>query len=233
MDAGGLIDLQGTSRLTNGGWQEMNWTNNKASMNIASGATLDVWDGQDVIIDALTGSGTVDKVHGGNSPRLLKVGIADGSGTFSGTIMNTGGQLAFTKTGTGTQTLSGTNTYSGATTVSQGTLKLDFSASGGPADHIVNNTSNSSAALSLWGGKLQVVGEDSTTNSQRFNGVSVSGAGQIEFVSGASGTLNANLGSITRSGTGTLDIILPSSGSVAASVPSTATGVVLDAGSNL
>ena len=89
--------------MTNGGWQLMNWTNNKASMNIASGATFDVWDGQDVIIDALTGSGTVDKLHPGNSPRLLTIGIANGSGTFSGTMKNTGGQLSFTKVGTGTQ----------------------------------------------------------------------------------------------------------------------------------
>lgn len=124
MDSGGLIDLQGTSRLTNGGWQLMNWTNNKADMNIASGATFDVWDGQDVFIDALTGSGTVDKVHGGNSPRLLNVGVDHGSGTFSGTIMNTGGQIALVKTGSGTQTLSGINTYTGNTSVQDGALSI-------------------------------------------------------------------------------------------------------------
>jgi autotransporter-associated beta strand protein len=125
MLSGGLIDLQDSSRLTNGGWQELNWSGNLADMNIASGATLDVWDGQDVIIDALTGSGTVDKLHTGNSPRLLKVGVDNGSGTFSGTITNaTGGQLAFTKAGSGTQTLSGTNTYTGNTTVEDGTLSI-------------------------------------------------------------------------------------------------------------
>ncbi len=124
MQAGGLIDLQGTSRLVNGGWQLMNWSNNLADMNIASGATLEVWDGQDVIIDALTGSGTVDKTHPGNSPRLLKVGVDNGTGTFSGTIQNTGGQLALVKTGSGTQTLSGTNSYSGNTTVEDGTMSI-------------------------------------------------------------------------------------------------------------
>ena len=51
MQAGGWIDLLDTSRLTNGGWQELDWTNNKASMNIASGATFDIWDGQAVTID--------------------------------------------------------------------------------------------------------------------------------------------------------------------------------------
>lgn len=44
MLAGGLIDLLDTSRLSNGGWQELDWSNNKASMNIASGATFDIWD---------------------------------------------------------------------------------------------------------------------------------------------------------------------------------------------
>jgi autotransporter-associated beta strand protein len=125
MQSGGLIDLQGTSRLTNGGWQEMNWTNNLADMNIASGASFDIWDGQDVFIDALTGSGTVDKLHTGNSPGLLTIGVDHGSGTFSGTITNaTGGQLALVKTGSGTQTLSGTNSYSGNTTVQDGTLSI-------------------------------------------------------------------------------------------------------------
>ena len=127
---GGLIDLLDSSRLVNGGWQEMKWTDNKASMNIASGATLDIWDGQEVKIDALTGSGTVDKVHGGNSPSLLTVGVANGSGTFSGTIKNTGNQIALIKVGTGIQTLSGVNTYGGTTTVGNGTLRIDGDSSG-------------------------------------------------------------------------------------------------------
>ena len=124
MQAGGWIDLLDTSRMTNGGWQLMNWTENKASMNIASGATFDIWDGQSVIIDALTGSGTFDKIHGGNSPTSLTVGIADGSGIFSGTMKNTGGQLALTKVGAGKQTLSGTTSYTGSTTINGGTLSL-------------------------------------------------------------------------------------------------------------
>jgi autotransporter-associated beta strand protein len=124
MQAGGWIDLLDGARLTNGGWQEMEWSNNNASMNIASAATLDLWDGQPVRIDALTGSGTVDKVHGGNSPTSLTIGVANGSGIFSGTIKNAGGQLALTKVGSGTQTLSGVNTYTGNTTINGGTLRL-------------------------------------------------------------------------------------------------------------
>lgn len=124
MESGGLIDLLDNSRLTNGGWQELNWTNNLADMHIASDATFDLWDGQSVFIDALTGSGTVDKHHPGNSPTSLTVGIDNGSGDFSGTIANAQSLLALVKTGTGTQTLSGTNTYSGNTTVEDGTLVI-------------------------------------------------------------------------------------------------------------
>ena len=125
MQAGGVIDLQDTSRLTNGGWQVLDWTGNMASMNIAGGATLDIWDGTPIKIDALTGTGTVDKVHGGNSPSSLILGVANGDGTFGGTIKNTGGQVALTKQGSGTQTLSGNNSYGGTTSVEAGTLLID------------------------------------------------------------------------------------------------------------
>jgi autotransporter-associated beta strand protein len=124
MQVGGWIDMLDSSRLTNGGWLVMEWSSNRASMNIANAATFDIWDGQPVTIDVLTGSGTFDKVHGGNSPTSLTVGIANGSGTFSGTLKNTGGQLALTKVGSGTQTLSGTTSHTGGTTVNGGTLRL-------------------------------------------------------------------------------------------------------------
>jgi autotransporter-associated beta strand protein len=129
MESGGLIDLLDNSRLTNGGWQELNWTNNLAGMRIASDATFDLWDGQAVFIDALDGSGTIDKAHPESTPTVLTVGVDNGSGTFSGTITNTGGPLALVKTGTGTQTLSGTHTYTGNTTVQDGTLVIAPSGS--------------------------------------------------------------------------------------------------------
>ena len=126
MAPGGLIDLQGTSQLTNGGWKQMNWTNNNASMNIATGATFDIWDGLAVNIDALTGSGTVNKGHPDPNTFTLTLGVANGSGTFSGTIQNTStaGAVAITKIGTGTQTLSGTLSYNGNTTVQEGVLSI-------------------------------------------------------------------------------------------------------------
>ena len=104
----------------------MNWTSNNASLNVASGATFDIWDGLEVTIDALNGSGTVDKGHPDPNTFMLTLGVAGGSGTFSGTIQNTSGAgaIALTKTGSGTQTLSGINTYTGNTTVEDGTLSI-------------------------------------------------------------------------------------------------------------
>lgn len=145
LQSGGLIDLLDSSILTNGGWQVLNWTNNKASMNISGGASFDVWDGQSVFIDALTGAGAVQKNHPGNSPTLLTVGVDNGSGTFSGSIANAQNQIALVKTGTGTQTLSGPNTYTGNTTVQDGTLGID------PAGSLRFRPTTSGATNSLSG----------------------------------------------------------------------------------
>ena len=46
------------------------------------------------------------------------------SSSFSGVMQNGSGQLALTKTGTGTITLTGGNTYSGGTALSQGAIQL-------------------------------------------------------------------------------------------------------------
>lgn len=110
--------------MRNGVWQNMTWADNKASMNIASGATFDFWDGAAVTVDALTGSGTITKTMAQNSPISLTVGADNGSGTFSGVISNPNGQISLVKTGNGTQTLSGSNTYTGTTTVSAGSRWL-------------------------------------------------------------------------------------------------------------
>ena len=118
---GGLIDIEG-GVIMNGGWAGGEWTNNKAGLYIASGARFDVWSGNTVYIDALTGSGLIEKGQGGAV--TINVGVNNGSGTFSGIIQNPSGSILITKQGSGTQTLSGANTYTGTTTITGGTLKL-------------------------------------------------------------------------------------------------------------
>jgi autotransporter-associated beta strand protein len=63
-----------------------------------------------------------------SSTSTLTVGDNNQSGAYAGTIRNnagTGGTIALTKIGAGTQTLSGANTYSGPTTISGGTLLVN------------------------------------------------------------------------------------------------------------
>ncbi|MGA2259192.1 MAG: autotransporter-associated beta strand repeat-containing protein, partial [Thermoguttaceae bacterium] len=140
MSSGGLIDIQ-NGTLRNGGWQNTSWTTttgtttttNMAGMNIAANGTFDVWDGNPVYIDALTGAGSLTKGQGSGSV-TLNVGVAGGSGTFSGVIQNpqtgyegndiTGSSIALVKAGSGLQVLTGSNTYTGPTSVTGGTLQV-------------------------------------------------------------------------------------------------------------
>jgi autotransporter-associated beta strand protein len=128
LGSGGLIDVPTGSELWNGGWWTITWTSNLADLNVDG--RFNIWDGHNVFVDALTGTGTVVRGHikgGPDSPvTALTVGVDNGSGTFSGAIVISQYKLPLdvVKTGSGTQTLTGANTYTGATTVNAGTLVL-------------------------------------------------------------------------------------------------------------
>ncbi|MFM9009961.1 MAG: autotransporter-associated beta strand repeat-containing protein [Planctomycetota bacterium] len=106
----------GSSQIWNTGTQNRGYTyyaNNKADLLINAGGRFNAQyssalasPSQDIIVNALLGSGTFDK--GQVDPTNLKVGIDNGSGVFSGNFINNTNQLTFIKLGTGTQTLSGT-----------------------------------------------------------------------------------------------------------------------------
>lgn len=67
---GGLIDiLSGVTLLRNGGWQKGVWTSNLSSLNV--GGTFDLWDGNSVRVDALTGAGTITKGMNSANPDLV------------------------------------------------------------------------------------------------------------------------------------------------------------------
>ena len=126
MSAGGLIDIE-NGDLRNGGWSATTWTNNKASMYIGPNGQLDIWDGNEIFIDALNGPGLVSKFQGQGNV-TLEVGVAGGSGTFSGSIQSpqsgtpfgnntAGSQVSLTKVGAGIEVLSGSNSYNNTTTI--------------------------------------------------------------------------------------------------------------------
>ncbi len=104
---------------------------NTASVTVDSGAVLQLASltGAETI-NALNGAGTVRTFPTGGFGSNLTVGSANGSGSFSGTLLNGASALSLTKTGSGTQTLGGANTYTGATIVAGGTLAVTGSISG-------------------------------------------------------------------------------------------------------
>jgi autotransporter-associated beta strand protein len=195
MSAGGLIDLEG-GMFRNGGYSAATWTNNQASMYIAAGASLDLWDGHTVYIDALNGPGSVTKEQG-NGNVTLTVGVAGGSGTFSGTIQNpqtsiyptngnagslAGSTVSLVKTGTGTQVLTGSNTYNGTTTINGGVLQVSgggsivnspISVNGGAALQVSGGGSVSSSPVTISAGTMQIgtgaAGNDGTVTSATIN----------------------------------------------------------------
>jgi fibronectin-binding autotransporter adhesin len=114
------------------------WTGCTADLDISAAGIFDMRaDGAQV--DALTGAGVVSNSYGNGVgvAELLILGVANGSGLFTGYIGDGPGSgsgegnglIAVTKVGSGTQTLAGVNTYRGATTVAGGVLALGATGS--------------------------------------------------------------------------------------------------------
>jgi autotransporter-associated beta strand protein len=111
-------------------------------------------------INGLSGAGSVDNTAAATTSTLT-VG-ANAGGNFSGSIMNTGGTLALTKTGGTDFILSGTNTYNGATTVNQNRLFISSSAAFSPSTAV---TVNNGASLVLNASGTPTFAQSITLNS--------------------------------------------------------------------
>jgi len=75
LDAGSKIDIQ-AGTFINGGWGTQYWSANKADLNVDSTGTINMWDGQNICVSALTGSGTI--TSGKNNIRgYFNVGVND------------------------------------------------------------------------------------------------------------------------------------------------------------
>ena len=126
MSNGWINVISGT--LVDGGWQSQNWTNSKAGLNIASGAQLDVWNGNWLYIDALTGSGSIINGYPSGVGNTLNIGVNNGSGEFDGSISSVP-PINFVKSGAGTQIFTGSDSAPGSITVNGGAMLIngDFS----------------------------------------------------------------------------------------------------------
>ncbi len=184
-----------------------NWTNNRANLNIASGATL-VMDNNSVWVDALTGAGTVNESAANGAVQNLFVGVAGGGGTFTGTIENTDSTLLrLVKLGGGTQRLGGGSTYSGGTIVSNGTLLVDNTSGSGTGSGTV--TVDSGATLGGTGaiGGVVSVGAsgvfapgDPTGTLTVNNNLTLNNSSVIHYALGTSSAETAVNGNLTLGG---------------------------------
>ncbi|WP_089963624.1 YDG domain-containing protein [Limnohabitans sp. 2KL-3] len=231
LSAGALIDVRAGSFVGASNANDI-WTNNKASLNVATGATFQGVEGN-INVDALTGGGTVNSGFPGYGYGI-NVGVNNGSGTFSGLIQNSNGAAArLTKLGTGTQILTGNNTYTGTTTISAGVLQVGNGGTTGNlgTGAVIDNAAlvfNRSNALTVMNdisgtGTLTQSGTGTTilTGTNTYSGTTTLSTGILQVGNGGtSGTLgtgavvnnthlvfnrsNALLVSGAISGTGTL-----------------------------
>lgn len=89
-----------------------------AQVSLSSSATTLELDGANQTLAGLSGSGLVTN----SAVTAATLTIGSTSSTFFGGVI--GGNIALTKTGSGTWTLGGSSTYSGATQIEGGTLQL-------------------------------------------------------------------------------------------------------------
>jgi autotransporter-associated beta strand protein len=164
----GLIDVeQGTLANNNSDW---NKSAGAMSLNIATGATFDERYNTNVVIDKLSGGGTLTHSYAG--ALAISVGNNNGSSTFSGVIQDGGGggTLAFTQNGSGVIDLTGSNTYTGATTISAGTLEIGNGGATGslsPSSAIVDNAA------------LVFSRSDNISQGAHFSGNPITGSGSL------------------------------------------------------
>ncbi|MFO1529147.1 MAG: autotransporter-associated beta strand repeat-containing protein [Kiritimatiellia bacterium] len=84
LSSGALIDVR-EGQLTAGSNNNEVWTNNKADLNVAAGATFTGVEAG-VFVDALTGAGTIKSGYPGAYASTITFGVDGGSGTFSGVL---------------------------------------------------------------------------------------------------------------------------------------------------
>jgi len=149
-------------------------------------------------MDALSGTGVVVANYNSTATRTLSVGNNNGSGVFSGQLVNGANDtLSLIKNGSGTQALAGTNSYSGSTTINGGTLLVNNPAGSGTGTGGV--TINSGGTLGGTGSISGAVTNNAGgTLSPGTNGVgTLTVNGTLTLAAGSTNTFGVNGSSLT------------------------------------
>jgi len=156
---------------------------------LAGTSVLDL-NGDSDTIGSLTGTSATVVQNSGTVTSTLSIGAnlattVFSNGTFAGRLIpGPAGNLAITKTGSGSETLSGVNTYTGATTLSAGTLNIAAASALPSASTIAFSyggvTVNSGGLVNSTGSTLTL------SNPVTFPGSSAvfNGAGNFNFTAG-------------------------------------------------
>ena len=126
-----------------------------------------------------------------NASRKVTVGASGSILTVGGVI--SGGGYGLTKLGAGTLTLDGSasSTFTGGLRIHAGTLLLDFTNLGTPANLI-----NGGNTLTLGSGTLSIKGNSAGSTSQTFSNLTVNGGGAILLKPNGGADTTIPLGSI-------------------------------------
>jgi autotransporter-associated beta strand protein len=139
--------------------------------NVAINGTLDL-NGYSDTVNGLTGSGSVDNTAA-TTTSTLTVGANAGS-TFSGSLKNTGGTLALSKSGNTDVILNGSNSYNGATTINQGRLFISSTNAFSPNTEVTVNN-GASFVLNATGTYAQSITLNSGANLVQRTAATLSG----------------------------------------------------------
>ena len=192
MNQGGVIEVASGASLVNGGNGATGgiiWTNNNGSLQVDAGGTFNTWNtggSSTVSVDALSGAGTVTRIGYGQGANFVVIGVAGGSGTFSGTITNGLGTVDVTKQGAGIEVFTGSNGYAGPTAITGGTLRI---------------TTNSGLGF---GGPTEV-NQNAEPGTGTQHSTAISGGSVLDVYNGITlnNAITLNGGSLVNSGTGT------------------------------
>jgi autotransporter-associated beta strand protein len=161
---------------------------------------------------SITGTGTLAL----NATRTFEVRPSANTDTelvISATIANGSAASGVTKSRNGTLVFKGANTYTGTTTISEGILRLDYTGN-------VDSKIGSTAALTMNGGSLELLGNTTTSVTQSAGTLTVgAGSNRIDVSSNGGPGMILALGGLTSTANGrSMDLV---EGDVLASITTT------------